>query len=65
MSGNKMMNALMLGFKQKLDEEMARNRQTIQNLSNEIQEQAQADEKKSEAIQTLQAKLNQKKFKSA
>ena len=60
-----MMNALMRGFKEKLDEEMARNRQTIQNLSTEIQAHAELDEQKSETIQALQSKLDQKKFKSS
>ena len=39
-----MMNALMRAFKQKLEEEISKNRTVIDNLSNEIQTQAQIDE---------------------
>lgn len=36
LSGNKMMNALMRGLKQKLEEEMARNREIIEGQQTEL-----------------------------
>ena len=35
-NGNQMMNALMRGLKQKLDEEMAKNRQIIESQQNDL-----------------------------
>ena len=35
-NGNVMMNAIMRGLKQKLEEEMAKSRQTVEAQSNEI-----------------------------
>ena len=51
-----MMNALMRGLKQKLEEEMARSRKTIE-------EQKQDISKSANEVVTLRAKVEKKKFK--
>ena len=55
-NGNVMMNALMRGLKQKLEEEMARSRKTIE-------EQKQDISKSANEVVTLRAKVEKKKFK--
>ena len=73
-----MMNALMKGLKQKLDEEMARNREVIEGQSHEIaqkdlnmrnqyeeiQQFSQVVQQQNMQVETLQAKIDKKKFKS-
>ena len=76
-NGNVMMNALMRGLKQKLDEEMAKNRQVIEsqsqnlarqatNINNqqeEIQKFSQVVQQQNKQVELLQAKIDKKKFK--
>ena len=51
-----MMNAIMRGLKQKLEEEMAKSRQTVEAQSNEIV-------LKDARLEALEAKIQKQKFK--
>ena len=50
-NGNQMMNALMRGLKQKLDEEMAKNRQIIESQQNDLAQRELDMQNQQEEIQ--------------
>ena len=50
-NGNQMMNALMRGLKQKLDEEMAKNRQIIESQQNDLAQRELDMQSQQEEIQ--------------
>ena len=59
-----MLGALMRAFKQKLEEEMRLNRQTIADQDNQIMQYTQVVQDQTAQMQTLQARVEKKKFKS-
>ena len=50
-NGNQMMNALMRGLKQKLDEEMAKNRKIIESQQNDLAQRELDMQNQQEEIQ--------------
>ena len=63
-NGNKMLGALMRAFRQKLEEEVTKNRKVIEDQDNQIMQYSQVVQDQNAQMQSLQARVEKKKFKS-
>ena len=63
-NGNRMLSAIMRGLKMKLEDEMAKNRQVIDQQALEIEQYSQAVQQQQYQVETLTTKIEKKKFKA-
>ena len=63
-NGNKMLGALMRAFKDKLEEEMRKNCEKIEQQAIELDQFTQVVQERDSQVQTLAARVEKKKFKA-
>ena len=58
-TGNVMLNALMRGFKQKLEQEISQNRRALSEKQDEVKQFSQIVQQQNRQIEKLQTKVDQ------